>query len=214
MIDKLSAIIDKFVPMIGKAVAAGHVRDLSKQTLHTLLGGAVILIGAVALVLSQAGGLSKNSNGYELTATFGSVDGVVTGTKILLTGIQVGSVVRRVYEPEQQRATLVMSMRSDVELPLDTVAMIVSNGLMGNKYVKLQPGGEVEMMRDGDMFEYVQDSIIFEEILEKVILNAEQKRLKQKDEKKQKPDRDEARLRVAPIGGEAVSAMAGKGTKP
>lgn len=175
-------------------IAMDFFRGLSRQALHTLLGGAVVLIGAAALVLSQAGTGPKRGGGYELVASFGSIDGVDKGTKVLLAGIQVGEVVRRAYESGRQRAVVVMSMRGDIEVPLDTVAMIVSNGLMGNKYIKLQPGGEVEMMRDGDAFEYVQDSIIFEEILEKVILNAEQKRKQQDEEKAPKPERDEARL--------------------
>lgn len=205
-------MITKAIGMIDKAIAMGRLRELSKQTSHTLLGGAVMLIGIVALVLSQGAALTKGGDGYELTARYGSIAGVGLGTKVLLTGIQVGEVVRRKYEPGQQRAVIVMNMRGDVEIPLDTVAMIVSDGLMGNKYIKLQPGGEVDMMRDGDEFEYVQDSIIFEEILEKVILNAEQKRRKQEEEKQQKLERDAASLRGAPAA-DTVSAMAGNGMK-
>jgi phospholipid/cholesterol/gamma-HCH transport system substrate-binding protein len=205
-------MIAKAIGMIDKAIAMGRLRELSKQTSHTLLGGAVMLIGIIALVLSQGAALTKDGDGYELTARYGSIAGVGLGTKVLLTGIQVGEVVRRKYEPGQQRAVIVMNMRGDVEIPLDTVAMIVSDGLMGNKYIKLQPGGEVEMMRDGDEFEYVQDSIIFEEILEKVILNAEQKRRKQEEEKQQKLERDAASLRGAPAA-DTVSAMAGNGMK-
>lgn len=189
-----------------------------------LLGGAVVLTGAVALVLSQSGSASKGG-GYELIARFGSIDGVGTGTKILLAGIQVGTVVRRTYEPDRQRARIVMSMRGDIEIPLDTAAMIVSGGLMGNKYIKLQPGGDIEMMQDGDVFEYVQDSIIFEEILEKVILNAEHKRQARADEKKKQEDEektlkttpDEARLDgapAAPVTNNASPAASGKEVKP
>jgi len=181
--------------------AVDYVRGLSRQTRHTVLGGAVVMAGAIALVLSQGASEPKTGGGYELNARFGSVDGVGKGTKVLLAGIEVGEVVRRAYEPGRQRALLVLSMRRDIEIPLDTVAMIVSDGLMGNKYIKLQPGGETEMLRDGGTFEYVQDSIIFEEILEKVILNAEQKRKKEQGEdkeKKTKPDRDAVRLKDAP----------------
>jgi len=176
------------------SVAMTYGRGLSQQTLHTLLGGAIVVAGAAALVLSQGGAGPKSGGGYELVARFGSIDGVAKGTKILLAGIEVGEVVDRAYDPVRQRAVIRMTIRGDIEIPLDTVAMIVSDGLMGNKYIKLQPGGDVEMMHDGDSFEYVQDSIIFEEILEKVILNAEQKREEEKKQKEEKkPGRDEAR---------------------
>lgn len=209
-------MIDKAIVMRYVTITMDYFRGLDRQSVHMLLGGAVFLVGASALVLSQSGAGPKSGGGYELTARFGSIAGIGTGTKILLAGIEVGEVVHRAYEPERQRAIIHMSMRGDIEIPLDTVAMIVSDGLMGNKYIKLLPGGEIEMMRDGDTFEYVQDSIIFEEILEKVILNAEHKREQRKKEKdeKQKLEHDEARLGGAPAVAVTTPAAAGKGTKP
>jgi phospholipid/cholesterol/gamma-HCH transport system substrate-binding protein len=215
---KLNSAVIKAVAARYATVTADYMRGLSRQTLNMLLGGAVFLVGAITLVLSQGEAAPKAGGGYELHAQFGSVDGVNKGTKVLLTGIEVGEVIRRAYEPDRQRALLVMSLRSDIEIPNDSVAMIVSDGLMGNKYVKIQPGGALDTMQDGDTFEYVQDSIIFEEILEKVILNAEQKQKqqqqRQEQEKKPEPDRDAVKLKQAPTRTTFWPQMSPAGRQP
>lgn len=211
MIDKaaMSRCLDFAKRCFGDArrhvsAAVTFCRGLSLQTMHTVLGGLVVVAGAAALVVSQGVASPTSGGGYELIARFGSIDGVGKGTKVLLTGIKVGEVVRIGYDPKRQRAVVHMTIRSDIEIPLDTVAMIVSDGLMGGKYIKLQPGGDTEMMHDGDTFEYVQDSIIFEEILEKVILNAEQKRKEQQQEEKQEQqEKQEKKIQKKPSPDEA-----------
>ncbi len=157
---------------------------MNRQTLHILVGAAVLLLGT-GVILASSGGKGRSAgDGYPLSATFQSIDGVGIGTEVLLAGIRVGKVTARRYEPDGHRATLVMSIDPAVRIPVDSVAMIVSSGLLGGKYLKLEPGGEEEMMQPGDSFEYVQDSIIFEELLEKVVLDAEARRKKRKEHAK------------------------------
>jgi phospholipid/cholesterol/gamma-HCH transport system substrate-binding protein len=161
---------------------------MSRQTVNTLVGALVVAIGAAAFLLSQRGGQADIPDSYELKASFGSIDGVSKGTKVLLTGLPVGQVDRFTYNEERQRAILVMSIRDGIGIPLDSVVLIVTDGLLGAKYLKIQAGGDSEMMKPGGQFDYTQDSIVFEEILQKVILNAEQTRRKQQEEKDKNKD--------------------------
>lgn len=157
---------------------------MNKETTNILVGAAVVVVGVLAFFLSHRGGPTESTSGYSVTARFSAIDGVAPGTKLLLAGIPVGEVAEFDYELDSQRAVVLLTVQDGIEIPLDSVVLIVTDGLLGNKYLKIQPGGEEEMMQAGDEFEYVQDSIIFEEILEKVILNAEQQRNKKKREKK------------------------------
>jgi len=161
---------------------------MSKKTVNTLVGALVVAIGVTAFLLSQRRGQADIPDSYELKASFGSIDGVSKGTKVLLTGLQVGAVDRFFYNEERQRAILTMSIRDGIEIPLDSVVMIVTDGLLGAKYLKIQAGGDTAMMKPGAQFDYTKDSIVFEEILEKVILNAEQTRRKQQEEKEKNKD--------------------------
>ncbi|MDH3702168.1 MAG: MlaD family protein [Alphaproteobacteria bacterium] len=176
---------------------------MSKQTLHALVGAVIVVLGVVAIIVSQSGGRGTSSGGYELIGQFGATDGVAVGTKVLLVGIQIGEVTRQFYDRESQRAVLHFTIRSGMEIPIDSVALIVSDGMLGGKYIKIQPGGELEMMRAGETFEYVQDSIVFEEILEKVILNAERRRGGAKTPEPAKRSPNEARLqeKLEKLGG-------------
>ena len=160
---------------------------MSKETLHILAGAIVVAAGTLAFILSHQGGPTEKISGYPLSAQFSAVDGVGIGTKVLLTGIPVGDVGRMYYDDKSERAVLDFVIRPDIKIPADSVALIVTDGLLGAKYIKIQPGGDEEMLKPGDAFEYVQGSIAFEEILEKVIVNAEQKR---REEKKEKPEKD------------------------
>ena len=181
---------------------------MSKQTLHALVGAVILSLGVVAIILSQSGGRGTSSSGYELVGQFGATDGVAAGTKVLLVGIQIGEVSRQYYDRQSQRAVLHFTIRSEIEIPIDSVALIVSDGMLGGKYIKIQPGGELEMMRAGETFEYVQDSIVFEEILEKVILNAEQRRGSAKESEPAKRPPNEARFqeKLEKLGGAGIVA--------
>jgi phospholipid/cholesterol/gamma-HCH transport system substrate-binding protein len=163
---------------------------MSKQTINTLVGALVVAVGVLAFILSQRANHGDVPTGYELKASFGSIDGVTKDTKILLTGIQVGTVTSFRYNESRQRAIVEMTIKDGIEIPVDSVVMIVTDGLLGGKYLKIQPGGDTAMMKPGTQFDYTQDSIVFEEILEKVILNAEKTRQKEKEDK-QKQEKEQ-----------------------
>ncbi len=188
---------------------------MSKKSLHALVGAVIVTLGIVSIILSQSSGRGSSSGGYELIGRFGATDGVSVGTKVLLVGIQIGEVTRQYYDREAQRAVLHFSIRPNINIPMDSVALIVSDGMLGGKYIKIQPGGELEMLRAGEAFEYVQDSIVFEEILEKVILNAEQRRGGDKKPESEKRPPKEARFQEKPEkpGGPESGAGATEGTR-
>ena len=167
----------------------------SSQSVKTLVGALVVAVGVAAFVLSQRGDHHAIEGGYKVKASFGSIDGVSPGTKVLLTGLPVGEVDTFFYSEQRQRAIVTLSIRHGIEIPLDSVVMIVTDGLLGGKYLKIQAGGDTEMMKPGDQFDYTQDSIVFEEILQKVILNAEENRkrekeAREKEEKEGKPTKN------------------------
>lgn len=152
---------------------------MDRETQHIWIGAAVFVIVPVFLAVFFTGDVrTKQVQGFELTAHYNRVDGVSVGAKVLLAGIQVGQVRRLEFDAEGQQAILTFLIQDGIKLPNDTVAMIVSDGLMGGKFIKLEPGGEIDLLQPGDVFTYVQDAVLVESVLEKIVLRAEAKRRK------------------------------------
>lgn len=150
-------------------------RRLSEETRHTLIGAAVIAILATLFVLS-AGSDGNAVSSYTLTARFPSVEGIFVDSPVRLAGVDVGRVKDMAYDSATQRAVLTLEIDAQVELPDDSIAIVTSEGMMGGRFIRLDPGGGMGMLGEGDSIEYTQGSIQFEDLLAKVILAVEKKR--------------------------------------
>jgi phospholipid/cholesterol/gamma-HCH transport system substrate-binding protein len=152
---------------------------MKRETVHILSGAAVLLmVPLLGFIFFSSDARTDSAKGYDLSASYIQVDGVKIGTKVLLAGIPVGKVTKLAFDADEFLAILTFTIRDDIRLPIDTAALIVSDGLLGGKYIKLDVGGALEMLQPGDGFEYVQDSVIVEALLEKIVLWAEQRRKK------------------------------------
>lgn len=149
---------------------------LTIDTLHPLVGGMVVVIVALYMAYGYAVEKSADADTYIVDARFRTVDGVEIGTPVTLAGIRVGSVAEMSIDPDDFAAKLTLSIRKEYDIPIDSVAMIVSDGLVGGKYIKVAAGGELDMLAPGDEFEYVQDAVVMEKLLAKIIASAEARR--------------------------------------
>ena len=153
------------------------MRKLSRSDFETVIGAAVMLAAAVALWAASAGGRGAHaSNGYSLSARFDQVDGLVVGSPVYLAGIQIGSVLRIELAPGSLKPTVTLAMRRGIAIPKDSAALIMSDGVLGGKFLRIEPGSETEAMKPGDRFGLVQDSVIIEQILQKIVQGAEARR--------------------------------------
>jgi phospholipid/cholesterol/gamma-HCH transport system substrate-binding protein len=136
------------------------------------MGAVVLLVAAFFLAFAYTRGNVAAVEGYPIKATFTAVDGLDVGDDVRISGIRVGSVVAQTLEPEFFRAVVTLSIDSAVTLPEDTAAMIASDGLLGGKYVSLQPGGLDEVLPPGGVITLTQPSVNHESLLGKFIYNA------------------------------------------
>ena len=152
------------------------MRRIPRRTVDSVVGFAVFVFGAIFLVIAFQSGGAQSDGGYPLTATFRQVDGITIGSSVHLAGIKVGEVSSLRFEPKTNRAIVELRIRNTIKLPEDTSAQVVTDGLLGAKFIKLVPGGQEETLPPGAALIYVQDGVIVEQLLEKLILNAEQQR--------------------------------------
>ncbi|MGB7205528.1 MAG: outer membrane lipid asymmetry maintenance protein MlaD [Anderseniella sp.] len=133
---------------------------MKNSMVETAVGAFVV---AVALgfggFMYSIGGLGGTTSGYAVQASFGSVDGINVGTDVRVAGIKVGTVTAQDLDRETYRANVKLSLDPSVKLPEDTTAKIASEGLLGGKFISLEPGGSETMIESGGDIEFTQDAI-------------------------------------------------------
>lgn len=138
---------------------------MSREALETVVGAFVLAVAALLIVFAyQSAGITV-IEGYDVTASFQRVDGIRVGSDVRLSGIKVGSVVAEQLDPKTYFATLTLSIDRHVQLPLDTSAKIVTEGLMGGKYVALEPGADERMLKPGGQITHTQSSIDIQDLI-------------------------------------------------
>ncbi|MHC8493145.1 outer membrane lipid asymmetry maintenance protein MlaD [Thalassospira sp. SM2505] len=145
---------------------------MSNRLIETLAGAAVIAVavGFAAYSYSRAG--INTVEGYEIKASFNRIDGLVVGNDVRISGVTVGSVTAQELDPDTYMAVVKMSLRSDLSLPMDSSAKIASDGLLGGKFVALEPGGDIDMIQAGGEIEYTQGSVNLEDLIGQVIYSS------------------------------------------
>jgi phospholipid/cholesterol/gamma-HCH transport system substrate-binding protein len=64
---------------------------------------------------------------------------------------------------------------NNVKLPIDSTAAIVSESLLGGKYLSISPGGEEDMLKDGDEIYNAQSALILESLISQLIFSNKEK---------------------------------------
>ena len=110
---------------------------------------------------------------YPLTARFTSISGLKEGSTIELAGVIVGKVRHIELDTGDYEAVVHMDINKQVELQDDTIASIRTSGIIGDKYIKLSPGGSDIILAAGDAIEETEPSISLEELVSKYIVESE-----------------------------------------
>ena len=109
-----------------------------------------------------------DDNIYHINATFGRTDGLLVGDKVRMAGVDIGRVSKAELD-NHFNAVLTLEIKDGILIPDDSSASIVSSGLMGNKYIEIEPGGSEEYLADGGQFSYTQDAMVLEELLDRIV---------------------------------------------
>ena len=101
--------------------------------------------------------LFKNDK-FELHARFDNIDGIVTGSKVKLSGVNIGSVKSISLEPENFYAFITMNFDKEYNFPDDTEASVQLEGLLGGSYISILPGGSDVILLKNQEILYTQGS--------------------------------------------------------
>ncbi|OGK82249.1 MAG: outer membrane lipid asymmetry maintenance protein MlaD [Candidatus Rokubacteria bacterium GWC2_70_16] len=132
--------------------------------------GVFVLIGILALgwLSIRLGRVDVfGGQGYTISADFPSVGGLKAGSTVEIAGVEVGRVDTITLWDYQAR--VLMSIRRGVRLQEDSIASIKTKGLIGEKYIRINPGGSEKIIPPNGRITEVEPPVDFEELLSKYI---------------------------------------------
>jgi phospholipid/cholesterol/gamma-HCH transport system substrate-binding protein len=133
---------------------------MKDSAVETAIGAIVIAIAAAFLffVYNTTDRASARS-GYHVIAEFDNVGAVNVGTDVRLAGIKVGSVVAQELDPQTFQARVTMMIDPKLKLTDDTTAKVSSEGILGQPFISLEPGGSETVIADGGEIQFTQGAI-------------------------------------------------------
>lgn len=154
------------------------------KSLNVGLYIAFVILGVLAFFVLSGDKMSHADDGsyYALDARFGRTDGLLVGDKVRLAGVTIGRVVNAKLD-NNFKAILTLEIKDGIKIPDDSSASIVSSGLMGPKYIEIEPGGSEDYISPNGEFAYTQDAMVIEELLDRIVSIGKANRSKQSQAK-------------------------------
>lgn len=115
------------------------------------------------------------NNRYDIIARFTSASGLNEGAYVEAAGVRVGSVKSITFDPDNFLAVVTMSINDNVQIQEDAIASIRTAGIIGEKFVKITPGG-LEALSAGKEIHETEPSISLEELISKYIFESGDKK--------------------------------------
>lgn len=140
---------------------------MGRNIVETIVGALVLVVAGVFVFYAFAKSDRTGPDGYEIAARFGRIDGLKRGADVTLSGVKVGTVTGVALDNKTYQAIVRMVVSSNVNLPTDTNAKIVSESLLGGTVVALEPGGDKNLIRANGEIQNTQDSIPLTELIAK-----------------------------------------------
>lgn len=144
---------------------------MRKSYLETIIGFIVIITTIIfAFMVLKISNKKLVEKTYTLIARFDNVEGISIGTKIKIGGLDVGSVKAQVLD-EHYRIKLILKISYGIVIPDDSTIIVSTSGIIGGKYLKIQPGGSEEALKDKEEFEFTQSTMDLEDMIGRFLLN-------------------------------------------
>lgn len=154
---------------------------MSQNVIETIMGAVVLGVAAFFLVFAYNSSGYHDKGGQEFLARFDRVDGLQVGNDVRLSGVKVGAIKSMSIDPTTFLAVIKLSVTQDIKLPKDSSAEIVTDGLLGGKYIALVPGGDDANLKSGDVIAHTQASVSLEAMIGQLIFSNKKDQDKAKD---------------------------------
>ncbi len=157
--------------------------DLNRREVSVGAVTLVLVLGILSLLISGAPDSEPpEGSGLRLIAEFNRIDGLSVDSPVRMAGIDVGRVSQLKLGNDKQALVSLEVFDPNLPIPSDTAAVIETDGIFGEKYIELHPGGELEVLKSGQTVAYTQDAVVLETLLNQVVARAKSSRSKETGE--------------------------------
>ncbi len=141
-----------------------------------LTSGVFLLLGIAAMLwlATEATdyGMQVGDDTYQVNARFSNVAELKTRAPVKIGGVTVGLVEQVSLDPVTFEAVVEMQIdRQFSDIPSDTSASILTSGMLGDRYIGLEPGGSMDALTDGDQIFITQSAVVLETLVSKYLFN-------------------------------------------
>ncbi len=142
---------------------------MKKYSMETTVGiFVVICLLGVAYLTFNLGGISfLDDRSYSLFAKFTSVSGLKVGSPVEMVGIEIGRVAGFSMDQKDQVAVVELRIGNDFKIYDDAIASIKSNGLLGDRFVNIEPGGGGDQLAPHGTISETEPPVDFLELISK-----------------------------------------------
>lgn len=147
---------------------------MSRTTLDLWVGFFVTIGFAALLFLAlKVGNLSgaQLKQTYDIKAKFDNIGGLKVRAPVKAAGVVVGRVADIQFDPQSYQAVASLTVDTRYPFPKDTIATILTSGLLGEQYVGLEAGGDAEMLKTGDTVKLTQSAVVLEQLIGQFLYN-------------------------------------------
>ncbi len=147
-----------------------------KRQLLEITVGFFVLSGFVALLFLSFRVSNLNSDSvadpYQVNARFDNIGSLKVRAPVTMAGVRIGRVSEIRLDSTSYQAQVVMDISGDFDkLPIDSSASINTQGLLGEQFVSLEPGGQQKYLDDGDRIRLTQSAVVLENLIGQMLFN-------------------------------------------
>ncbi|WP_250473202.1 outer membrane lipid asymmetry maintenance protein MlaD [Caballeronia sp. GAFFF1] len=146
-----------------------------KKTALDFWVGLFVVLGFVALLFLalKAGNMSSLSfqQTYAVRLKFDNIGGLKPRAPVKSAGVTVGRVGSIGFDPNAYQAVVTIDIEKQYQFPKDSSAKILTSGLLGEQYIGLEPGGDDQMLKNGDTITMTQSAVVLENLIGQFLYN-------------------------------------------
>ncbi|MDJ0801664.1 MAG: MlaD family protein [Desulfobacterales bacterium] len=141
-----------------------------KKYSHETIVGIFVVLGIVliyymAISLGEVSLVGENNHTYY--APFSTVSGLRVGNSVEMIGMEIGRVADFQMDQDKLQAIVALEVDKDIKIYDDAIASIKTAGLIGDRFVQIDPGGGGDLLADGDTIIETESPIDLGELISK-----------------------------------------------